>query len=140
MVNKEKFHNMAIEEMKKAIEELKAQGNDEQAILGAFYRMFQDEKLTLDELDGVVNLLGYHLTEEFKSMSSEDQKTKGFERTDEPAEGVSEKEVEDAKETDDDSDDSDSDDSDSDSGEKEDKDDTEEEEEKRAMKLFGQDK
>lgn len=134
---------MTVEEMKKAIGELKAQGNDEETILGAFYRMFQDDKLTLDELDGIVNLLGYHLTEEFKSMSPEDQKTKGYEQTDEPAEGVSKEKVEDAKEVDkkddDDSDKKDDDDkSDKGDDDKSDKDDDDEEE--KAMKLFGQNK
>ena len=132
---------MTVEEMKKAIGELKAQGNDEETILGAFYRMFQDDKLTLDELDGIVNLLGYHLTEEFKSMSPEDQKTKGYEQTDEPAEGVSKEEVEDAKEVDKDDDDK----SDKDDDDKSDKDDDksdkgDDDEEEKAMKLFGHNK
>lgn len=89
---------MSVDEGKKVIEQLKAEGHSEEEILGSFYKMFQDDKLTLDELDGFVNLMGYHLTDEFKAMSPEDQKTKGYEETEEPAEGVSEEEVEEGKE------------------------------------------
>jgi len=89
---------MTLDEGKKVIEQLKAQGNSEEAILGAFYKMFQNEELTFDELDGMVNLMGYHITDEFKNMSPEDQKTKGYEETEEPAEGVDKEEIEDAKE------------------------------------------
>lgn len=90
---------MTLEEGKKAIEQLKAEGHSEEEILGAFYKMFQNDKLTLEELDGMVNLMGYHLTDDFKAMSPEDQKTKGYEETEEPAEGVDSEEVEEAKET-----------------------------------------
>lgn len=127
---------MTTQEMQSAIEQLKAEGHDEETILGAFYRMFQEEQLTLDELDGVVNLMGYHLTDEFKAMSPEDQKTKGYEETgeEEKPEDVDAgegkeltdggKEVVDESEKEDESDKPDkSDDSD---------------EEARAMKLFGQ--
>ena len=112
---------MTLDEGKKAIEQLKAEGHSEEEILGAFYKMFQNDELTFEELDGVVNLMGYHLTDEFKNMSPEDQKTKGYEETDKPAEGVDEKEVEEAKEIDS-----------NDEPEKED----ESEEKERAMKLF----
>lgn len=90
---------MTLEEGKKAIEQLKAEGHSEEEILGAFYKMFQNDKLTLEELDGMVNLMGYHLTDDFKAMSPEDQKTKGYEETEEAAEGVDSEEVEEAKET-----------------------------------------
>ena len=90
---------MTLEEGKKAIEQLKAEGHSEKEILGAFYKMFQNDKLTLEELDGMVNLMGYHLTDDFKAMSPEDQKTKGYEETEEAAEGVDSEEVEEAKET-----------------------------------------
>ena len=118
---------MTLDEGKKAIEQLKAEGHSEEEILGAFYKMFQNDELTFEELDGVVNLMGYHLTDEFKNMSPEDQKTKGYEETDKPAEGVDEKEVEEAKEID-----SNDEPEKDDESEKED----ESEERERAMKLF----
>lgn len=120
---------MTVQEMKSAIEQLKAEGHDEQSILGAFYKMFQDDKLTIDELDGIVNLMGYHLTDEFKNMSAEDQKVKGVKKTEEPAKDAEDVNVGKGKELSDDGkeivpeDEDDSDDSD---------------EEARAMKLFGQ--
>ena len=48
-------------------------------LLGALYLMFKDDNITLDELEALVDKLGYELTEEFKNMSPEDQKTKGLE-------------------------------------------------------------
>lgn len=102
---------MTVEEGKKAIEELKAQGNSEEEIAGSFYLMFVDGKIDVEQLDALVNLLGYHLTEEFKNMSPEDQMTKGFEEKEE--------------------------DEDEEIEVKEDNDDEDEDEEKEAMKLMG---
>ena len=117
--------------MKKAIEQLKATGASDEEILGGFYKMFQDDKLTIDELEGITNLMGYHFSDEFKAMSPEDQKTKGYEETEEPAEGVEKKDIEEAKESDE-SEDKPEDKFEGKSEEEED----ESEEEKRAMKLF----
>lgn len=104
---------MTVEEGKKAIEELKAQGNSEEEIAGSFYLMFVDGKIDVEQLDALVNLLGYHLTEEFKNMSPEDQMTKGFEEKEEDED----EEIE-VKEDNDDEDE-------------------DEDEEKKAMKLMG---
>lgn len=133
---------MTPEELNKAIEQLKAEGHSEEEILGGFYKMFQNDQLTLDELDGIVNAMGYHLTDEFKNMSPEDQKTKGYEETEEPAEGVDKEDVNDAKETDesDESENKNEDDkseNESDDNDKSESEEDESEEEKRAMKLFG---
>lgn len=123
---------MTPEEMKKAIEQLKATGASEEEILGGFYKMFQDDKLTIDELEGITNLMGYHFSDEFKAMSPEDQKTKGYEETEEPAEGVEKEEVEEAKETE-----PEEKPEEKESEEKEpEKEEDDSEEEKRAMKLF----
>ncbi len=121
---------MTPEDLGKAINQLKSEGASEEEILASFYKMFADDKLTLDELDGVVNYMGYHLTEEFKNMSPEDQKTKGIEKTDEPAEGVDEKDVEDVKEIPEDKPEEKSEDKPEDKP-------NEEDEEKEAMRLFG---
>lgn len=101
---------MTVDEGKKAIEEMKAQGNSPEDIAGSFYLMFIDGKIDVEQLDALVNLLGYHLTDEFKNMSPEEQKTKGFEEK-EPTENQN-----------------------NDSSEDKDKD---EDEETKAMKLFG---
>lgn len=124
---------MTLDEVNNAIKELKAQGWTEQDILGSFYAMFKEDKINIDELEALCDVLGYKLTEEFKNMSPEDQKTKGYEEVDEPAEGVSEDEVEDAKEIDK-SDDEYDDESNDKSDMSEDDD-----EEKKVRKLYGYD-
>ena len=142
---------MTIDEAKKAFDEMRAQGADDNAILGTLYSMFQDDKIDVNQLGALVNVLGYELTEEFKGMSPEDQKTKGYEEEadNKPAEGVTKEEVEKAKEfgddegekpaeeeskkdeeSDDEEDDEESDDEESD----------EEKERKEADRLFGFDK
>lgn len=128
---------MTAQEVKEAFEELKAQGETEEDIAGALYMMFQEDKISLDELKELVQFLGYELSPEFLAMSPEDQKTKGWaeeesgENENKPAEGVSKEDVEAAKEyKPEDKDDSDKDDSDKDDND----------EESRAKKLFGFDK
>lgn len=88
---------MTREETKQAIEELKAQGFSEDEMLLTFYTMFQNDKLNIEQLGSLVDLLGYELSPEFLEMSPEDQKTKGYEEA-EDAEDLTEEEIEDAKE------------------------------------------
>ena len=66
---------MTVEEAKKVIEELKAQGETEDDIVGIFFMMFQDDKLSLEEFEDLIGLMDYELTEEFKNMSPEQQKS-----------------------------------------------------------------
>lgn len=129
---------MTIDEAKEAISEMKAQGSSEEEIAASFYLMFVDDKIDVNQFDALVNLLGYHLSDEFLAMGTEAQKTQGFGQSEEKAEQVSDEEVELAKDDEtnpfknkQESKDEDSDNSDE---SKEDKDDTEED---RAMKLFG---
>ncbi len=70
---------MTIEEAKEAIEEIKAQGDEDEDIIAVFYQMFVDDKLTLEDFERLLNAMDYELTEEFLNMSPEDQKTKGWE-------------------------------------------------------------
>lgn len=139
---------MTIDEAKKAFDEMRAQGADDNAILGTLYSMFQDDKIDVNQLGALVNVLGYELTEDFKKMSPEDQKTKGYEEgeEDKPAEGVTKKEVEKAKEFGDDEDEEsddekpdDEEDEESDE-ESDDEESDEEKERKEADRLFGFDK
>lgn len=134
---------MTIDEAKKAFDEMRAQGADDNAILGTLYRMFQDDKIDVEQLGALVNVLGYELTDEFKQMTPEDQKTKGWEADDESekAEGVTDEEVEKAKEYGDDSDekpDEKSDETDAES-DKKDEEESDEEATKKARKIFGLD-
>lgn len=89
---------MTLEEAKKAIEELKAQGETEESMLGTFYLMFQDDVISVDELGDLCQLIGYELTDEFRNMSPEDQKTKGYEEVEDEDTDLSKEEIEDAKE------------------------------------------
>lgn len=89
---------MTLKEAQHAIEELKAQGETEETMLATFYAMFIDDMLTVEELGDLCQLIGYELTDEFKNMSPEDQKTKGWEETDE--DDFTDEEIEDAKEID----------------------------------------
>ena len=118
---------MTVQEAKKAIEELKAQGETEETMLGTFYLMFQDDVITVDELGDLCQLIGYELTEEFKNMSEEDQKTKGYEEVEDEEADLSKEEIEDAKEFEP---------GEEDKKKSEDKNDDKDEEEK-AKKLFG---
>lgn len=140
---------MTIDEAKKAFDEMRAQGADDNAILGTLYSMFQDDKIDVNQLGALVNVLGYELTEDFKKMSPEDQKTKGYEEgeEDKPAEGVTKEEVEKAKEFGDDEDEKKPENDEEDKGtpaaetEGEKPSSTDEEEErKEAERLFGFDK
>lgn len=141
---------MTIDEAKKAFDEMRAQGADDNAILGTLYRMFQDDKIDVEQLGALVNVLGYELTDEFKQMTPEDQKTKGWEADDESekAEGVTDEEVEKAKEYGDDPDErsgnasdekSDESDESDDESDKEDEEESDEEAIKKARKIFGLD-
>lgn len=77
---------MTIDEGKKAIEELKAQGNSEEEIAGSMYLMFKSGEITVEELEAFIGLMGFELTEDFKNMDPESQKEKGYELTNEDAE------------------------------------------------------
>lgn len=90
---------MTRKQVENVINSLKAQGYSEEDILGSFYAMFADDKMSLEELEDIVKLLGYELNDEFKALSPEEQKTKGYEeKEDEVKEGVTKEVVEDAKE------------------------------------------
>ena len=56
---------------------LKRNGMTDDEILAILYKMFQDDKISLDALEALCAVLGYELTEEFKNMSMEDKKTQG---------------------------------------------------------------
>lgn len=87
---------MTLDEAQKAIEELRAQGETDETMLGTFYLMFQEDEISLDELSDLCQLIGYDLSEEFRNMSPEDQKTKGWEEVED--EDLDKEEIEDAKE------------------------------------------
>lgn len=132
---------MTIEEAKKALEQLKSEGKTDEEILGGMYLMFADGTMTLSDLRTLTELLGYEFTEEFEALSDEDKKRRGFESTDEPAEGVDKEDVENAKEFGDDEGEKKEEDDSQPQSESEPKadeaDDEEEDDEKKAARLFG---
>ena len=69
---------MIIEEVKNFFQEQMNEGQTEDDILGTLYAMFVDDSIDIDQLEFLVNALGYELSEDFKNMSPEDQKTKGW--------------------------------------------------------------
>lgn len=111
---------MTLREAKQVIDEYLAQGEKEEDIVSALYVMYQDDDISLEELEKLIGILGYEFTEEFKNMSDEDKKTKGLEPK-EDAEDLPEEKVEEVKEADEEI-----------SEEK-----SEDEDEEKAKKLFG---
>lgn len=89
---------MTLEEAKKALDELKAEGRDDMEILGGIYLMFADGTIRLEDLRTFTELMGYEFTDEFEALSDEEKKTKGYIFKGEPAEGVTKEDVEAAKE------------------------------------------
>ena len=69
---------MTLKEARHAIEQLRKQGQTDESMLAVFYRMFIADELTIQELDNLCQIIGYELTDEFKNMSVEIQKTKGW--------------------------------------------------------------
>jgi hypothetical protein len=65
---------MTVDEVKGAIQELKAQGLTEEAIAACLYGMYQEDKIDLDQFGALVKLVGYDLSDEFMAMSDEEKK------------------------------------------------------------------
>ena len=79
---------MTVKEGLKMVEMLKKEGYDEEQIVGGFYQLYIDGKVTVEQLQDLVKLVGWEVTEEFLNMSEEDKKTKGWEvREDDEIEG-----------------------------------------------------
>ena len=90
---------MTHQEAEKMLAQLKSEGLSEEEILGALYKMFQNDEINIEGLEGLVETLGWHFTDEFRNMSPEDQKTKGYEEVEDEADSeVSEEVVDAAKE------------------------------------------
>ncbi len=65
---------MTIKEAKRALQQLKDEGETEKQILGGMYMMYQHDELTLEDLRVMVELLGYEFTDEFEALSEEEKK------------------------------------------------------------------
>ena len=69
---------MTVEELNQVYDNLMADGASEEDILGMLYLMYQDEQINTNELEAMINVLGYEFSPEFKAMSEEDKHEKGF--------------------------------------------------------------
>ena len=69
---------MTIDEIEEAIENLREEGMDDDALIGAVYMLFKEDKLNAEELRIVLNVMGYDLTEEFMNLPEEQQKDSDF--------------------------------------------------------------
>lgn len=73
---------MTLEEAKKAIDGLKADGLTEEEIAVVLHDMYRDDKITAEEFGELVGLVGYELTEEFYNMSEEERKERLYDEVD----------------------------------------------------------
>ncbi len=118
---------MTPEEVKKAFEQLKEEGMDDNDMLVALGRMFQNGDITKDQLGALIYELGYEFTDEFASKSDEEAKNGLFKDADEEPESDEKKDDEPESENEPESE-----------GKPEDEDEDEDEDERgKAMSLFG---
>lgn len=75
---------MELEDLKEALEELKAEGISEDDRLKILYLMYANDEIDLETLREMADYMGYEFTDEFEAMSEHDKKTKGWEREDQP--------------------------------------------------------
>ena len=64
---------MTIKEVQLVIDTLKKEGHSDEAIQRSLAKIYFDGLITLDELNGLINVLGYHIEDEFLNMSKEEQ-------------------------------------------------------------------
>lgn len=56
---------MVIDEAKKAVEELKAQGESDDEIISSFYNGYVEGKINIATFEALMQVLGYTLSDEF---------------------------------------------------------------------------
>lgn len=80
------------DEILSLIDQMKAQGLDEEKIMDSFYETFKEGKMDRKDLEALASALGYELVDDFKEDSTPDP-IEGA-----AAEGISKEEAEDLKE------------------------------------------
>lgn len=65
---------MTVDEAKSAIQELKAQGLNDEGIAASLYQMYTEDKIDLEQFGSLVKLVGYDLSDEFMALSDEEKK------------------------------------------------------------------
>lgn len=72
---KQGYEGLSIEDAKSAIDELKKEYKlDDEGVAGVLAEMFQAGKLTVTQLEDLIGIVGFELTDEFKNLSPEEQK------------------------------------------------------------------
>lgn len=69
---------MTEQEVAEAYERMRKEGWTDEDMLKALYIMFQDGHLSLDELRGMIKVMGYEFTDDFEQMSMKDKKRNGL--------------------------------------------------------------
>ena len=69
---------MTIEELNQVYDQLRSEGRTDEEILGMLYLMYMDEQINTNELEAMIEVLGYEFSPEFAAMSEEDKHIKGF--------------------------------------------------------------
>jgi hypothetical protein len=90
---------MSPEELQKVYDDLRKEGHSDDELLVATGRMFEDGKITLDQLKGICEAEGWELDPEFAKITDEEEARKHLWKSDpdEPAEGLSDGQVKDAE-------------------------------------------
>lgn len=139
---------MTVEEAKKALEQFRAQIKSEgytdeeeidRQIIATLGGMFVEGEIDVNQLDELMGLVGegYHLSDDFLAMSTEDQKANFFDEDENGENEYSDDDVEKIEKEVTGKDKSGSNENGSDNNKKDVDGETEEEERKRADKLFG---
>ncbi len=81
------------DEILSLIDQMKAQGLDEEKIMDSFYETFKEGKMDRKDLEALASALGYELVDDFKEDSTPDPIEGAA-----AAEGISKEEAEDLKE------------------------------------------
>lgn len=72
---KQGYEGLSIDDAKAAIDELKKEYKlDDEGVAGVLAEMFQAGKLTVTQLEDLIGIVGFELTDEFKNLSPEEQK------------------------------------------------------------------
>ena len=75
---------MTVEELEEVFDTLrKENGATDDDLLGMCYLLYQEEKITTEQLEAMIDVLGYEFSPEFAAMSEEDKHVKGYETIDE---------------------------------------------------------
>ena len=85
---------MNYEEIQSLIDQLKASGLKDEEIMDVFWTAFSKGEMDRKDLETLAEAMGYELTDDFKNDEQPDPINSG---ADENAQGLSEKELEDAK-------------------------------------------